>query len=77
MIYVIYWTETTDGQSVPCSEGTDDLTEALKIAEQQRKIQYAGGNVSHVTLTSENPNSVGKSGVDVVGFDYNWKKRRP
>lgn len=77
MIYTIYWTEHTDEKSFPCSEGTDDLDKALKIAERQRKIQYSGGNVSHVTLTSENPNSVGKSGVDTVGPEYDWKKRRP
>lgn len=78
MIYVIYWTEHKEsGESVPCSEGCDDINQALQIAERQRKIQYSAGTVSHVTLMSENPNSVGKSGVDVVGPDYNWKKRRP
>lgn len=85
MIYVVYWMEEEldlgygelKTKLVPHCEETDDMLVALKIAERQRKIQYSVGGVSHVTLMSENPNSVGKSGVDTVGPDYNWKKRRP
>jgi hypothetical protein len=29
-----------------------------------------------VTMCSEHPDLVGHPGVDVVGADYNWKKRR-
>jgi len=80
MIYVIYWLEHSEetGSMVyePGHETTDDLEEALKCAESLRKRQFAGEKFSHITLMSENPNSVGKPGVDVVGPDYNWKKRR-
>ena len=30
----------------------------------------------HVVSSTENSMSVGKPGVDVVGPDYDWKKRR-
>jgi hypothetical protein len=80
MIYVIYWLEHWEesGSMVyePNHTTTDDLIQALKTAEEMRKRQYSKGDISHVTLTSENPNSVGKSGVDTVDPDYNWKKRR-
>lgn len=48
-----------------------DLGEALKFAEQKRNEGFR-----FVTLVSENPNSVGKPGVDVTGPDYDWTKRR-
>lgn len=54
------------------------LTEALKWAGELRE----NGN-RFVTIASENPNSVGRPGVDSVedgqlpdGTDYTWRKRR-
>lgn len=48
-----------------------DLGAALKFAELKRNEGFR-----FVTLVSENPNSVGKPGVDVTGPDYDWVKRR-
>lgn len=48
-----------------------DLSDALKLTEVLRR-----GGFRFVTLVSENPNSVGKPGVDVTGPDYDWTKRR-
>ena len=54
------------------------LTEALKWANELRE----NGN-RFVTIASENPNSVGRAGVDAVvdgqlpnGEEYTWRKRR-
>ena len=54
------------------------LDEALKWSSELRE----NGN-TYVTIASENPNCVGKQGVDSVvdgklpdGNDYEWKKRR-
>ena len=54
------------------------LTESLKWANELRD----NGN-RFVTIASENPNSVGKSGVDEIkdgvlpdGTEYTWRKRR-
>jgi hypothetical protein len=85
LVYVIYWMEEelvlgygdVTTKRVPHAEEVDDILLALKCAEKHRQRQFAGEKVSHITLMSENPNSVGKPGVDVVGPDYNWKKRRP
>jgi hypothetical protein len=57
----------------------ESLSEALAIAEGLRRNKRN----SFVVMTSENPNCVGKQGVDGVvdgklpdGNDYEWKKRR-
>jgi len=56
-----------------------ELVEALAFCQRQRNEP----GVSHVSLSSENPDSVGKPGVDSVqdgllpnGEGYGWKKRR-
>ena len=59
-------------------EELDELKEALDFSNWMRTC-----NATYVTIVSENPNCVGKSGVDAVvngklpdGSDYEWKKRR-
>jgi len=74
-MYMIYWTEGADPKSQPFE--SDKLLEVLKYTEALRKRQRDGEPVSFVTMVSENPNSVGRPGVDVTGPDYDWKKRRP
>lgn len=61
------WLEFTDGQ----------LTEALACAEKKRKA-----GLSHVCISSELDDQVGKPGVSSVedgktpdGFDYEWSKQ--
>lgn len=82
-MYIVYWIrETTveervfDEEKLVTSDylkfDSDKMTDALKFMETLRKDDRCG----FVTMCSENPNSVGKPGVDEVGPDYNWTKRR-
>ena len=74
-MYKVYWT-ATDGQA--CSEDYNEMVEALTQANYLRTIGR-----SYVAMVSENPNQVGKNGVDSVengklpsGEEYTWKMRR-
>jgi hypothetical protein len=72
-MFKVYWTDSdgkTQGMFV------ESLSEVLRKSEQLRKE----GN-SFVTMVSEDPNQVGKPGVDMVsngicpdGTEYEWKK---
>jgi hypothetical protein len=74
-MYKVYWTDafgTVFGHEIP------DMTVALKTTQALR-------NEGHrfVSMVSENPDSVGRAGVDSVengmlpnGDGYSWKKRR-
>jgi hypothetical protein len=75
-LYKVYF---TNEQGEARSYNEDTLTGALSTAEGLRK------NTRHsfVTIVSEDPNSIGKSGVDEIkngmtpdGHIYDWKKRR-
>ena len=55
---------------------TADLVQALQITKEKRDAGY-----TFVTMASENPQNVGKQGVDAVvdgktpdGQDYDWSK---
>ena len=74
-MYKIYWTDFTN---TPQGIYTNTLDGALRICEEKRSAGY-----TFVTMVSENPNSVGKSGVDEIkdgvlpdGTEYTWRKRR-
>lgn len=74
-MYKIYWTDF-DNQSQGIYTST--LNGALRITEEKRQAGY-----TFVTMVSEDPNSVGKAGVDSVkdgqlpdGTEYTWRKRR-
>lgn len=74
-MYKVYWT-ASDGQA--CSEDFIEMVEALTQTNYLRNI-----GCSYVTMVSENPNQVGKMGVDSVedgklpsGEVYTWKMRR-
>ena len=74
-MYKVYWT-APDGSA--CSEDYIEMIKALTQANHLRTI-----GCSYVAMVSENPNQVGKMGVDAVtegklpdGTDYTWKKRR-
>lgn len=85
-MFKVYWTgpavrvnpetyETVDaGYDMIASKEfeADKMSDALKFMEELRKDERN----SFVVMASENPNSVGKPGVDEVGPDYNWTKRR-
>jgi hypothetical protein len=75
-MFKVYYTDPVMDQSH--SHNLETLTEALRHAEGFRSL-----GMTFVTMVSENPNSVGKPGVDSVvdgvlpnGTNYEWKKRR-
>jgi hypothetical protein len=75
-MYKVYFTnEYGDARSYD----EEDLVEALRMCEVLRKQQ----RYSFITMVSENPDSIGKAGVDSVtdgrlpdGSTYEWMKRR-
>jgi hypothetical protein len=74
-MYKVYWTDA-DGSA--CSEDFIEMVEALTQANHLRNIGRA-----YVVMASENPNQVGKMGVDSVedgklpsGEAYTWRMRR-
>lgn len=71
--YVVFWLEAGKPMAVEAT----DINKMLTLAEEQRARKRAGEPIAHVTTSSDDANSVGESGVDVVKSDYNWKKRRP
>jgi len=77
-MFMVYWTEVQCEVKTPHQRefGTDEMVLAMKLMEELRTRQRAGEGVCYVAMQSENPNSVGHPGVDTVGSDYSWKKRR-
>jgi hypothetical protein len=76
-MFKIYYTDPVNDK--PYSWDEETLAGALTISEQMRKA-----GMRFVTTVSENPDVVGKPGVDAVvagvlpdGTEYTWKKRRP
>lgn len=66
----------TDGNNQIHAEETTELVAALRISKEMRNEGY-----TFVTMASENPQHVGKPGVDAVadgktpdGHDYDWSK---
>lgn len=75
-MYKVYYTNSENNEAN--SYDTDDMGLALKKAEEFRN----SGHI-FVTMVSQNPNSIGKPGVDSIkdgkcpdGEIYDWKKRR-
>ena len=74
-MYKVYWTAPNGAEM---SLFFTDMSRAL---DHSRHAREAGG--TFVCMASENPNLVGKQGVDSVkegilpdGSVYDWKKRR-
>lgn len=75
-MYKVYF---TNEHGEARSYDVDELVEALHTCEGLRR----NARNSFVTMVSEDPNVVGKPGVDAVvdgklpdGTDYTWMKRR-
>lgn len=73
-MYKIYWTDNNN--NIQGQEFT-----LLTVALQNVEILRRSGLNRYVTMVSENPNHVGKPGVDSVvegktpqGLDYDWTK---
>ncbi|HJV75664.1 MAG TPA: hypothetical protein VJ654_15675 [Noviherbaspirillum sp.] len=79
-MYMVYWTETEADSGTSRAYGwpfdTNEMSAALQFMEALRARQRAGEGVSFVTMSSENPHSVGHPGAADPHPDYNWKKRR-
>lgn len=78
-MFMIYWSLTNGrDEKIPQSKEFDtfEMGLAMTFMEALRKSQHEGHGVSHITMSSENPDRVGKDGVDEVGPDYDWMKRR-
>lgn len=73
-MYKIYWTDDQGPKSQDF--GSNEMMQALKFSEGLRQKKYAGEDINFIVMSSENPDCVGKQGFDVVGPDYDWKKRR-
>ena len=73
-MFRVYYTDPLSG--VAHGHDLESLKEALNYTEGFRKL-----GMTFVTMISENPNSVGKSGVDEIknglcpdGVPYDWNK---
>lgn len=86
-MFRVYWTEQesleTQGVQVPPANHVrfkdfdlQQMSKALQFAETLRCRQRAGDAIRHITMSSENPDSVGTPGVSSPSSSYNWKKRR-
>lgn len=69
---VVYYMDGDTPKAV-IFEGDANLTVTPALNKCQ-ELRNAG--FRHVASSTENSQSVGKPGVDTVGPDYNWKKRR-
>jgi hypothetical protein len=72
-MFKIYW---TDFEGAACAHDEALLTQALAIVKEKRDAGF-----SYVTMVAEDPQHVGKPGVDAVvdgktpdGEDYEWSK---
>jgi hypothetical protein len=75
---MVYWTVVNNGTKYPHAKEfhSNDMITAMKFMEELRTKQREGKDVCFITMSSENPHSVGHPGVAETGPDYNWKKRR-
>jgi len=77
-MFMIYWSVSIDGQEQACSKefANDCMVDALQFTESLRAKQRQGAAIRHITMSCENPDSVGPAGVAATGPEYAWKKRR-
>lgn len=78
-MFKVYWTQIQEdgsGSELVCGVSHSNLTDALKFSEALRAERRNGADITHITMSSENPDSVGQQGVADVLPGYDWKKRR-
>jgi hypothetical protein len=77
-MFMVYWSTGDADAATPHAQSfaSTDMLAAMALMEQLRTRQRAGEGVRFITMASENPDSVGHPGVDVVGPGYKWTKRR-
>jgi hypothetical protein len=74
-MYTVFWIEAGAPRAEPFGSGA--LGDALVFAESLRRRRRDGEAITFVTLASEDPHSVGPSGVADPEPGYAWVKRRP
>jgi hypothetical protein len=72
MSFVVYWMGEDNVIPLCKKFNQDEMKIALDYAELLRKSPTN----SHITMSCENPNMVGKQGVADPSPDYKWMKRR-
>lgn len=77
-MYMVYWTAVDREERTAHEKLFDshEMSAAMKFMEELRTRQRAGEDVCFITMSSENPHSVGHPGVAAPHPDYAWKKRR-
>lgn len=78
-MFVIYWMEGDSGDQRPQCRlfNQDGMTQALSFMETLRTAQRNGEkDYCFVTMSSENPDAVGKTGAADPEISYGWTKRR-
>ncbi|QYF91765.1 hypothetical protein KY495_13255 [Massilia sp. PAMC28688] len=77
-MFMVYWTVVEGDVGTPHATpfAATDMLAAMALMEQLRVRQRAGEGVRFVTMSSENPDSVGHPGVEAAGPGYSWTKRR-
>ena len=72
-MFKIYW---TDNNNQVHGQEASEIVQALQITKDKRDAGYTS-----VTMANENPQHVGKQGVDTIvdgktpdGEDYDWSK---
>ena len=78
-MFVVYWMEgQLDDKRPHCRQFEQDcLAEALAFMEELRTAQRNGEEyVGFITMSSENPDAVGKAGAADPEVSYGWTKRR-
>lgn len=77
-MFRVYWTEQCENTVQTNFRDFEPTTmgDALRFMESLRSRQRAGETLRHITMSAENPNSVGHAGVADPPPDYQWKKRR-
>ncbi len=77
-MFMVYWTIVDGDIGTPHARSfaATDMVPAMALMEELRTRQRAGEGVRFVTMSSENPDSVGHPGVQAPDPDYNWTKRR-
>jgi hypothetical protein len=78
VMYMVYWTVVDNETNYPHAKEfhSSDMLAAMRFMEELRTKQREGKAISFITMSSENPESVGHPGVAEPGPDYKWKKRR-
>ena len=77
-MFMVYWTEVHNEKASAHGREFDssEMSVALRFMEELRTRQRAGEGICFVTMSAENPQSVGHPGAADPHPEYNWKKRR-